>query len=166
MNLLSHLTKMFSRNLHHHHSHQTVRNAHSSASRVLALFMLGLLITLQTISAQAQETAVHVVHISVDALGGKYLEKFLKESPDEFKNFKRLVDEGATTLNARTDYFRTVTLPNHTCMVTSRPVLTPENWKEAAGHHWIKNGTPGKEESLHDVNPHKRLYREYFRCGA
>ncbi len=96
----------------------------------------------------------HVIQVSVDALGAKYLEKFLKESPEEFPNFARLIHEGASTLNARTDSSRTTTLQNHTSMVTGRPVLTPEHWKEAVGHGLLLNKFPDESiESLHSVNP-------------
>jgi hypothetical protein len=103
---------------------------------MLALLALGL----QTASAWAQQPVAHVIQISVDAMGAKYLEKFLKESPAEFNNFGRLINEGAATLNARTDYTHTITLPNHTCMVTGRPVRTPADWKECEGHFWEWNG--------------------------
>lgn len=104
-------------------------------------------------SADRVAPVSHVIQISVDALGGKYLEKFLRESPEEFPNFARMIREGASTLNARTDFFRTSTLQNHTCMITGRPVLTPESWKEAKGHGLLQNSYPLKVESLHAVNP-------------
>lgn len=98
----------------------------------------------------------HVIQISVDALGAKYLGKFLKESPQDFDSFGRLIKEGATTLNARTDYTYTITLPNHTCMVTGRPVKTPADWPECQGHFWEWNGDFPSDQaptSLHAVNP-------------
>lgn len=121
---------------------------------LLALFAL----VLQVVSASAQKPVAHVIHISVDALGSKYLEKFLKESPTDFNNFGRLINEGAATLNARTDYTYTVTLPNHTCMVTGRPVKTPDDWQECAGHLWEWNGDFPSDKaaaSLHATNPAK-----------
>ena len=105
---------------------------------------------------QRIEPVPHVIQISVDALGAKYLEKFLAETPDEFPGFSRMKREGATTLNARTDFTQTVTLPNHTSMVTGRPVETPKNWPEAKGHYWFANGNfpdPNVPASLHATNP-------------
>lgn len=107
-----------------------------------------------------KETPVsHVIQISVDALGAKYLDKFLTETPDEFPGFSRMRREGATTLNARTDYDYTVTLPNHTSMVTGRPVQTPTDWPVAKGHGWTSNGNfpaIGVPGSLHATNPDSR----------
>ena len=99
--------------------------------------------------------ASHVIHISVDALGGKYLSQFLQETPADFPNFARIIREGASTLNARTDYTHTNTLPNHTCMLTGRPVKTPEGWAECQGHFWEENSEfPGENvpTSLHATN--------------
>ncbi len=98
----------------------------------------------------------HVIQISVDALGSKYLIPFLKESPQEFDVFARLISEGASTLNARTDTNFSVTLPNHTCMVTGRPVQTSALWPESVGHFWTWNSDfPGEQApaSLHATNP-------------
>ena len=106
--------------------------------------------------ARIETPVSHVVQISVDALGAKYLEKFVTETPAEFPNFVRLQREGASTLNARTDYEYTVTLPNHTSMVTGRPVQTPQNWAQAKGHGWTSNGNfpaEGVPASLHATNP-------------
>jgi predicted AlkP superfamily pyrophosphatase or phosphodiesterase len=102
-----------------------------------------LLVSCQTTKPEESTPTVgHVVHISIDALGSKYLAKFIQEAPQDFPNFKRLIDEGASTMNARTDYFRTITLPNHTSMITGRPVLTPTNWPSAHGHQLTINYFP------------------------
>jgi hypothetical protein len=108
-----------------------------------------------TVQPPVSKPVPHVIHISVDALGSKYLEKFLQESPADFNNFGRLLKEGATTLNARTDYTHTVTLPNHTCMVTGRPVKTPDDWQECSGHFWEWNSDFPSDKapaSLHATN--------------
>jgi len=126
----------------------------------LAVLTLLSLVTLAG-CARAQDPPTgqqHVIHISVDALGAKYLEKFLKEAPADFNNFGRLIKEGASTMNARTDFNHTVTLPNHTSMVTGRPVKTPAEWTEAKGHEWTWNAefpSPKAPASLHATNPDK-----------
>jgi hypothetical protein len=134
-------------------------------AKFLALSLLAVLPTVakaqtpaQTTVANPQPIVPHVIQISVDALGAKYLDKFLQESPDEFNNFGRLIKEGVSTLNARTDYTHTITLPNHTSMVTGRPVQTPPEWPEAQGHGWTWNSefpSADAPASLHATNPAK-----------
>jgi hypothetical protein len=64
------------------------------------------------------------------------------------------VDGGASTFNARTDYTHTVTLPNHTCMVTGRPVLQPDGQPDTVHHGYVSNTDPGLFDTLHDLgNP-------------
>lgn len=58
-------------------------------------------------------------------------------------NLHRMRAEGATTNNARTDDTYTITLPNHTAMVTSRGVVGDE------GHNWISNTDPQLGQNLH-----------------
>src|SRR5262249_22601864 len=49
----------------------------------------------------------------------------------------------------RTDYDFTITLPNHTCMVTGRPVSDKAASPTAlAGHKWIINVEPG-DKTIH-----------------
>jgi len=57
--------------------------------------------------------------------------------------FRRLIREGASTGNARTDPDHTVTLPNHTGMVTGRRVMGEQ------GHHWTHNDDPFPGVTLH-----------------
>ncbi len=100
------------------------------------LFGFGLLCSF----AQDKKKTEHVILISCDGLRPDAIE-FLGEkwAPD----FYRMMKEGAYTHNARTDFNYTVTLPNHTCMLTGRGVLGE------SGHAWIENGTPKIGQMLH-----------------
>lgn len=71
----------------------------------------------------SQEPDVHVVHISVDGLRPDAVRRL---GPLHVPNLYRMRIEGAYTDNARSDYDITVTLPNHTCELTSRPVVGPD----------------------------------------
>ncbi|MBM3846326.1 MAG: hypothetical protein FJ405_08575 [Verrucomicrobia bacterium] len=97
----------------------------------------------------------HVIHISVDGLGGTYLEQYISESPAEFPNFLRLATEGSATFNARCDFDLSVTEPNHTCMLTGRPALQqPRSATAPAPHGLYINYDPGPPFTLHSIgNP-------------
>jgi hypothetical protein len=64
-------------------------------------------------------TSTRVLAISVDGLNVNAIKQLGR---DDTPNFHRLLDEGAATLNARTEYEQTVTLPNHTGMLTGRRI--------------------------------------------
>lgn len=89
----------------------------------------------------AAHGAEYVVGVSVDGLGSTYLQQLIDAG--EAPNLKRLQDEGAGTANARTDYFMTITLPNHTAMLTGRPV------RGIDGHGWTNNTDPEAGMTLH-----------------
>lgn len=111
-------------------------------STAVCTSLLTLMLAAAPARARGDEAVRHVIHISVDGLGSAYLRPLLdaKELPD----FARLVRAGAGTLNARTDYDYTITLPNHTCMLTSRPVNDGTVAGHAvAGHQWTINVDPG-----------------------
>ena len=74
----------------------------------------------------ASASATRVLVISVDGLNPTALRRL---GPTEAPSFHRLMSEGASTLNARTQVEQTVTLPNHTSMVTGRRVD-----RKRAGH--------------------------------
>ncbi len=88
----------------------------------------------------AQEAGDHVIFISADGMRPDSVDVL---GPEKAPTFHRLREEGAWTSNARTDVVYTVTLPNHTAMVTSRGVTGPE------GHNWIKNSDPMLGQNLH-----------------
>lgn len=69
--------------------------------------------------ASRAETTPRVLAISVDALNPQAMAKLGR---DALPNLWRLVDEGAATLNARSQYELTKTLPNHTSMLTGRRI--------------------------------------------
>lgn len=81
-----------------------------------------------------------VILISVDGLRGDAISAL---GPDEAPAFYEFINDGAATLNARTDVDYTVTMPNHTCMLTGLPALG-EN-----GHGYTINDNTGR--TLHDV---------------
>ncbi len=70
-------------------------------------------------SVNAQSDVKHVILISVDGLKSQALTSL---PSDQLPNFNRLIKEGSSTFNARTDPDYTLTLPNHTSMLTSRLV--------------------------------------------
>ncbi len=95
----------------------------------------------------AEPAAQYVIQISMDGLGSSYLQALIDQG--QLPNFKRMQQEGAWTNNARTDFDYTITLPNHTCMVTGRPVKDKSGKPTAiAGHHWVVNTDPG-EKTIH-----------------
>ena len=108
------------------------------------------LVVLTTGSTAASGQVKHVIQISVDGLRGDFIKARVKESPELYPNFRRLVDEGASTMNARTDFTHTNTLPNHTSMLTGRPVKQPVDQSDTAHHGYTKNDTPEVTDTLHN----------------
>ncbi|MFI5624272.1 alkaline phosphatase family protein [Nocardioides sp. NPDC051685] len=86
---------------------------------------------------KADQTDRKVLAISIDGLNPDALAEL---GPAKTPNIHRLLDEGASTLNARTAYEKNITLPNHTGMVTSDPIDA-----DAGGHGVTWNvGDPAK----------------------
>ena len=71
------------------------------------------------VAARAAVNSARVLAISIDGLNPDALRELGR---DGAPNFHRLLDGGASTLNARTEYEMTDTLPNHTGMVTGRRI--------------------------------------------
>jgi hypothetical protein len=104
------------------------------------------------------ETVEFVIHVSVDGLRGDKLEELIDDAPGSFSHFKKFVDEGATTFNARTDVTQTNTLPNHVTMVTGRPVRQPADQPDTVHHGYTSNGDPDPGETLHDAGNPNLVY--------
>jgi hypothetical protein len=86
-------------------------------------------------------TAPYVIHVSVDGLRGDVVAMI---GPRTLPHLYRLRIEGAFTDNARNDVDIAVTLPNHACELTSRPVLGPD------GHGVSFNSDNGRTlEAIH-----------------
>lgn len=96
--------------------------------------------------------AEHVIHISVDGLNAAMVQQLIDQG--KAPNLQRLKDEGAWTFNARADYTQTNTLPNHTSILTGRPVAQPEGMPANVHHGWTENRGGQRGSTLHkDGNP-------------
>ena len=105
--------------------------------------------TVVNITAGSQQVQ-YVIVISVDGLGGTYLNKIYNGTatggPYTLTNFNRLRNEGAGTLAAHCDNNNWETLPNHTSIVTARPQILGTN-----GHNWTLNSDPAVGQTIHSV---------------
>jgi hypothetical protein len=81
----------------------------------------------------------NAVLVSVDGLRSDAL---IAVPASELPGFARMM-QGASTLNARTDPDFTITLPNHTGMITGRFTYG------LAGHRWVENDDPPRGATLH-----------------
>lgn len=106
-------------------------------------------------------TVSHVVHMSLDGLGAKYLQFYVTNAPDQFPNFVRLMNEGAFTMNARCDYDYSETVPNHATMFTARPVLQPAD-APGTTHHGYANNFPGANDTFHNSGNTNVPYKASF----
>lgn len=73
----------------------------------------------EPVAAAAGGSAYKVLAISVDGLNTRALTQLGRK---RLPSFYRLIDHGAHTLNARSEYEQNVTLPNHTSMLTGRRI--------------------------------------------
>ena len=126
------------------------------AAALLALIALA--------AARTSSAADYVIQISVDGLSGALLQSLVQnDTVGDFASFARFANEGAGTYNARADYTHTVTLPNHTSMITGRPVAQPSGQPNTVQHGWTANGDPGAGVTLHNTgNPNLSYVASVF----
>ncbi|MEI7057529.1 alkaline phosphatase family protein [Nocardioides sp. CCNWLW239] len=102
----------------------------SRSSLVLAVLfaLLGVVFTVVELPGRPADAATtkRVVAISVDGLSVTAIERL---GPGNLPHLYRLMRGGASTREARSEYEQNVTLPNHTSMVTGRPIT-----RSAHGH--------------------------------
>ena len=94
--------------------------------------------------------ARHVIHLSVDGMGATYLAAALSNTPARYPSFARLVAEGASTMNARCDCTDSITVPNHLCMLTGRPVRQPDGQPNTVPHGFTPDCS-GSTDSIHKL---------------
>lgn len=126
----------------------SARRPRVGAYRLAGLLAAGIFL-ISSVAANAQ-TVERVVHISVDGLNVAMLRGLLDDSPELVPGFSRLIDEGAYTFNARTDYDYTTTVPNHVSMITGRPVVQPEGQPDTV-HHGITTNGPAQSATIHSI---------------
>lgn len=126
--------------------------------RILTVLVVALLAVPGPGSAQRtlaeRDGLARVLLVSVDGLNPRALKQL---GPDRAPGFHRLMREGAFTLNARTLYEETRTLPNHASMLTGRRAALPQGTgvrfneddgttlRRTAGHY-----VPGVFDVVHD----------------
>jgi hypothetical protein len=99
-----------------------------------------------------RESRARAILISVDGLGAAYLRQQLSQG--KLPKFAALKRAGASTLNARADYAYTITLPNHTSMITGLPVSADPDLPDTAYHGWTMNAQVPSTITLHNAgNP-------------
>lgn len=106
----------------------------------------------------APDSAVvsHAVMVSIDGLASRFLEQVIAEG--NAPSFERLQTLAAWTHDARTDTTYTITLPNHTSMITGLPVWPALGFESFRAHQWTWNGDPGANETLHAMRSPARNY--------
>jgi Type I phosphodiesterase / nucleotide pyrophosphatase len=117
-----------------------------------AAFLLAVLGGVPT-SAEPPTPAQYVIHVSDDGLNARTMQEVVDAG--RAPTFKRLEAEAAWTTNARTDFTHTITLPDHTCMLTGRPVLQPDGMSDTVNHGLTLNDGGPRGATLHTAgNPH------------
>ncbi len=100
----------------------------------------------------------YVIAISIDGGRGDFIETFIETAPTEFPNFKRLRDLSACTFNARCDYSQSITIPDHLCMLTGRPVSQPSGLA-ATVPHGVTTDSPGTSDTVHNSGSNIGVYK-------
>lgn len=99
--------------------------------------------------ASVTKTVVdRAILVSVDGLGARYLAGPI--AGGTLSGFTALMQAGSSTLNARADYEFTITLPNHTSMLTGRPVARDPELPADVHHGWTANWLVEPNVTIHN----------------
>jgi predicted AlkP superfamily pyrophosphatase or phosphodiesterase len=126
---------------------ETPATVPQSASVSLQQLGLGAGLNARSPTAPAKAIAQHVVVLSVDGLAPRFLEMLL--DGNKAPNFAALQKQAAWTHHARADKTHTITLPNHTCMVTGLPVSASTKYGPHFAHNYVENIDPMPGDTLH-----------------
>jgi predicted AlkP superfamily pyrophosphatase or phosphodiesterase len=103
----------------------------------------------------------YVFLVSVDGLAPRFIDQLLRAG--ELATFRQLQRSGAWTHNARSDATYTVTLPNHTTILSGRPVSAVRGLPRTAHHGFTGNVAPGDGDTVHNSgNPALRYVPSLF----
>jgi predicted AlkP superfamily pyrophosphatase or phosphodiesterase len=97
--------------------------------------------TAELAAARRAPTATYVVAITIDGLNPKAIGALGR---NRAWGFVRMIENGASTLNARTAYERTETMPNHSSLFTGRRV------EDSHAHHVTFNDDEARTD-IHSV---------------
>lgn len=111
-----------------------------------------------SLGTQARSDIQYVIAISVDGLRGDFLRQFIETAPAQFPNFVRLRDTSAVTYTARCDFNYSLTIPDHLCMLTGRPVQAPQGLP-ASTPHGVTANAPGPAETVHNSGLNAGVYK-------
>ncbi len=112
-----------------------------SAFWLIQTTLLALLVSVGVLPSNAQTAPQgHVIVVTVDGLRPDVIQEYGAEM---LPGFTKLMNEGVYTLNARTDAEYTITVPNHTTMMTGRQV------GDSQGHNWWFNNDVDDSSTLH-----------------
>jgi hypothetical protein len=102
-------------------------------------------------SVPLEASANAVLLVSIDGLAARHVETGLENKT--LPTFARLLSEGAGTLNARCESRISVTIPNHTSMISGRPAVEVPGYPKETSHLVLYNYDPGGTATVHDENP-------------
>ena len=123
-------------------------------SRLFPLLVLAVLAPASRAITEIQ----YVIAISIDGGRGDYIQNFIETAPAEFPSFKRLRDKSAYTYNARCDYTESITIPDHLCMITGRPVRQPAGLPATIPHGVISDA-PAAADTVHNSGLNIGVYK-------
>jgi len=90
----------------------------------------------------------NVIIISIDGLATRFVDEMI--AAKTLPTFSRLQRESSWTHKARTDYFQTTTMANHTCMITGLPSGHTKGFDEKLHHGYIYNSVPPLNSTIHN----------------